>query len=109
MLLGVVTLLAAAACFLAGLAVLVVVWRLVRRPPPAPAASVDDALVEALVHAMRTGAPVPGGHVERAVALARAGNLPALLAVAAEWEAAGGRPTDRAAFHDVRRALGTLT
>jgi hypothetical protein len=51
---------------------------------------------------------VEGKHAERANALGRAGRFAEALEVAAEWERAGGMPTNRGAFNDVRRALESL-
>jgi hypothetical protein len=99
---------AGSVCLLAAAAGVVVALKVLRKPAPKPEATVHTALVEALVHAMGTGPAVPGEHAARAAALARAGKLAEALVVSAAWEEAGGRPTDRGAFNDVRRALETL-
>jgi hypothetical protein len=101
-------LVAGAVCLLAAVAVSIVAWRLFRPAPTPPLDPVTAALVDALVHAMRTGPAVEGKHAERANALGRAGRFAEALEVAAEWERAGGMPTNRGAFNDVRRALESL-
>lgn len=95
-------------CSACALAVGVVAWRTFRAPAAPPIDPVNAALVDALVHAMGTGPAVEGKHAERAGALARAGRITEALAIAAEWERAGGAPTNRGAFNDVRRALESL-
>lgn len=99
---------AGAACAMVAVAVGLVAWRALRAKPARPVDAVNDALVDALVHAMGTGPAVEGRHAERAGALARAGRITEALAIAAEWERAGGAPTNRGAFNDVRRALESL-
>ena len=105
-------LLVAGACALGGLLVgLLVVsflWR--RRPPPDREGAIDVELTASLGHEMETGTSPTA---EAATALAdarveaRGGRAAAMLAVAGKWEAAGGKPGNRGAYNDAKRALET--
>lgn len=90
----------------------VLVWR--ARAPQAPAHDAEHALDielgESLVHEMLGGAsstPEAQEAADNARLYARGGRCAALLEAAARWEAAGGRPRNRGAYNDAKRALET--
>lgn len=97
----------------AGVAVLaggVVLWRARKPAPRNPEHELDVALGESLVHEMLGGeSPTPEAQeaADNARLYARGARCAALLEAAARWEAAGGKPRNRGAYNDAKRALET--
>lgn len=90
--------------------VAVFVWRSDRPKAKDPERELDVALGESLVHEMLGGeSPTPEAQeaADNARLYARGGRCAALLEAATRWETAGGKPRNRGAFNDARRALET--
>ncbi len=102
----------AVACAFGGLFVGgLLAWLLWRRPaPPNREAAIDTELASSLCHEMEKGTS-PTAEATTAMAAAReeaqSGRPAAMLAVALKWEAAGGKPANRGAYNDAKRALET--
>lgn len=95
---------------LAAIANLAVRRRAAVAPPTRPDVNIELGL--SLVGAMRASDAEPPAEraavLQRAKLAAQKGDMPALLAAADAWKAAGGTPVDRGQFNDLRRAVDAV-